>query len=143
MWRNYLTTGVRALLKNRTYAVITVLGLAIGLAACMLILLFVRDQLSYDRFVTDADRVYQLQQSYVDPDTGRTGTQQGTPYPTGPALAKDFPQVQYASYLWNWQPIMLVRGEPRNVTVTLVGADFFHILAAVRPRRSCQRAAGP
>lgn len=127
MWRNYLTTGVRALLKNRTYAVITVLGLAIGLAACMLILLFVRDQLSYDRFVTDADRVYQLQQSYVDPDTGRTGTQQGTPYPTGPALAKDFPQVQYASYLWNWQPIMLVRGEPRNVTVTLVGADFFRI----------------
>ncbi len=129
MWRNYLTTGVRALLKNRTYAVITVAGLALGLAACMLILLFVRDQWSYDRFVPDADRVYQLQQTFTDPQTGRQASQQATPYAMGPALAQDFPQVEYASYMFNWQPILLVRGEPQQQTITLVGKDFFRIFA--------------
>jgi putative ABC transport system permease protein len=127
MWRNYVTTGVRALLKNRTYAVINVFGLALGLAACMLILLFVRDQLSYDRFVPDADRVYQLQESFLDPDTGRSGSQQSSPYAAGPAMVKDFPQVQYASYLYNYQPIVLVRGDPQQMTMTLVNRDYFRI----------------
>lgn len=127
MWRNYLTTGARALLKNRTYAVITVFGLALGLAACMLILLFVRDQLSYDRFVPDADRVYQLQESFSDPDTGRTASQQGSPYATGPALAKDFPQVESVTYLYNYQPIVMLRGEARQMTLTLVGRDYFRV----------------
>ena len=134
MWRNYLTTGVRALLKNRTYAVITVFGLALGLAASMLIGLFVHDQLSYDRFVPGAERVFQLQETFHDPDTGRTATQQGTPYATGRALVKDYPQVQYASYAYNWQPIVLVRGEPQQLTIQLVDRDFFRIfpLAFVR-----------
>ena len=42
MWRNYLTVGIRALAKNRAYAAINIVGLAIGLAACVLILLYVR-----------------------------------------------------------------------------------------------------
>ena len=48
MWRNYLTVGIRALGKNRTYAFINILGLALGLAACLLILLYVRYETSYD-----------------------------------------------------------------------------------------------
>ena len=48
MWRNYLTVGLRALAKNRTYAFINIFGLALGLAACLLILLYVRYERSYD-----------------------------------------------------------------------------------------------
>ena len=47
MWRNYLTVGVRALAKNKTYAFINIFGLALGLAACLMILLFVRYELSF------------------------------------------------------------------------------------------------
>ena len=54
MWRNYLTVGVRALTKSRTYAFINIFGLAIGMAACLMILLYVRYEVSYDRWIPDA-----------------------------------------------------------------------------------------
>ena len=55
MWRNYLTVGYRALTKNRTYAFINIVGLAIGLAACLMILLYVRYETSYDSWLPDAE----------------------------------------------------------------------------------------
>ena len=42
MWRNYMTVGIRALTKNKTYAFINIVGLAIGLAACLMLLVYVR-----------------------------------------------------------------------------------------------------
>ena len=54
MWRNYLTVGLRALAKNRTYAFINIFGLAIGMAACLMILLFVRYEFSYDSWLPGA-----------------------------------------------------------------------------------------
>ena len=54
MWRNYVTVGIRALAKSRTYAFINILGLAIGMAACLMILLYVRYEISYDRWILPA-----------------------------------------------------------------------------------------
>ena len=51
MWRNYLTVGFRALTKNRTYAFINIFGLALGLAACLILLLYVRYETSYDSWL--------------------------------------------------------------------------------------------
>jgi putative ABC transport system permease protein len=51
MWRNYLTVGIRALARSRTYAFINIFGLALGLAACLLILLYVRYEHSYDSWM--------------------------------------------------------------------------------------------
>jgi putative ABC transport system permease protein len=67
MWRNYLTVGVRALAKNKTYAFINIFGLALGLAACLMILLFVRYELSYDRALPGAAQAYQFQSFVKDP----------------------------------------------------------------------------
>ena len=53
MWRNYMTVGVRALAKSRTYAFINIFGLAIGMAACLMILLFVRYETSYDQWLPE------------------------------------------------------------------------------------------
>src|SRR3954471_17364939 len=61
MFRNYLTVGLRALAKNRTYAFINVFGLAIGMAACLMILLFVRYELSFDTWLPGHENSYQLQ----------------------------------------------------------------------------------
>ena len=72
MWKNYLTVGIRSLTKNRTYAAINNLGLAIGMAACLIILIFVRNELTYDAWMKDADRTFQVQTYYTDPQTGET-----------------------------------------------------------------------
>jgi putative ABC transport system permease protein len=127
MWRNYLVTGGRALLKNRTYAGITVLGLALGLAAAMLILLYVRDQLSYDRFVPGGNDVYQLQETFIGLRNGQDATQQGTPYATGPALVKDFPQIAAATYMQNSSAVAIERGQPLRTEMTLVGPAYFRV----------------
>ncbi|HEX3140013.1 MAG TPA: ABC transporter permease, partial [Rhizobacter sp.] len=64
MWRNYLTVALRALAKSRIYSGINIAGLAIGMAACLLILLFIRHETGYDRWIPDVANTYQLQAWY-------------------------------------------------------------------------------
>jgi putative ABC transport system permease protein len=111
MWRNYLTVGVRALGKNRTYAFINILGLAIGMAACLMILLFVRYEMSYDSWIPHADDTYQFQSWYHDHVTGEEAQLQMTPFVAGEALKKDFPQVEQAVYAWNNNPVFFANGQ--------------------------------
>ena len=98
MWRNYLTVGIRSLAKNRAYAAINILGLAIGMAACLMILLFVRYEFSYDKWLPGAQNAYQLQSWYKSKETGEEDKLQMTPYIAGKRLAKDFPQIQREVY---------------------------------------------
>jgi putative ABC transport system permease protein len=97
MWRNYLTVGYRALTRNRTYAAINIVGLAVGLAACLMLLLYVRYETSYDEWLPEADRAYQVQSFGQDPETGERIEQQGATQPVAEALAKDFPQIEAIS----------------------------------------------
>ena len=60
MFKNYLKIAVRNLLKYKTYSIINVSGLAIGIACCLLILLYIQDELSYDRFHDNADQIYRV-----------------------------------------------------------------------------------
>ena len=111
MWRNYLTVGVRSLAKNRAYAAINILGLAIGMAACLMILLFVRYEFSYDKWLPGVDNVYQLQSWYKSRETGEEDKLQMTPYIAGKRLAKDFPQVEREVYAFSTEPVMIRNGE--------------------------------
>ena len=93
MLRNYLVVAFRNVLKNKVFSGINVIGLGVGLTACLLILQFVMVELSYDKFHTKIDRIYR-----VTNDRFQHGKliQHGTiTYPTiGPAMAKDFPEVE-------------------------------------------------
>jgi putative ABC transport system permease protein len=111
MWRNYLTVGLRALAKNRTYAFINVFGLAIGMAACLMILLFVRYEMSYDKWLPGGENVYQVQNWFRDPATGEEGKLQMAPFATKPALVKDFPQIEKAVYGLQSVPVFLKDGQ--------------------------------
>jgi putative ABC transport system permease protein len=66
MFKNYLISALRHIVKNRLFTVINVLGLAIGMMSCILIALFVRDEMSYDTFLPDGDRVVRLHTAYYD-----------------------------------------------------------------------------
>jgi putative ABC transport system permease protein len=92
MLRNYLKTAVRSLWKNKGFSAINIFGLAIGLATCLLILIYVRDELSYDRWNVNAGRIYR-----VDNEIKFGGNDMAmavAPPPTGPAMLRDFPEVE-------------------------------------------------
>jgi len=92
MFKNYFKVAMRNLWKNKGYSAINILGLAIGLATCLLILIFVIDELSYDKFNKKADRIYR-----VDGDINFGGTHwvlAVAPYALGATLKKDLPQVE-------------------------------------------------
>ena len=113
MWRNYLTVGIRALLKNRVYAVINIAGLAIGLAACLLILTYVRYEFSYDNWLPEADNTYELATEYLpSPQGQQPGLSLTTAYVAGGALKKDFPQVEKVVWASSQNVTFLQDGTP-------------------------------
>lgn len=67
MFKNYLRTALGHVLKNRLFTIINVFGLAIGLMSCILIMLFVRDELSYDRFIPEGERIVRLHSAFYAP----------------------------------------------------------------------------
>ena len=111
MWRNYVTVGLRSLMKNRTYAFINILGLAIGMAACLMILLFVRYEFSYDRDLPKASDIYQVQTWFKNPDTGEDGYGQMSTYTSQAALRKDFPQIESSVYVLSSEPVFYKDGQ--------------------------------
>ncbi|MGQ0558592.1 MAG: ABC transporter permease [Sphingosinicella sp.] len=121
MWRNYLTVGLRALAKHRTYAFINIVGLAIGMAACLMILIFVQYERNYDRWVPGWENVYQFQSWWRNRETGEDVRLRMTPYAAGKRLAADFPQVEREVYAARAEPVMVGNGE----TVTL--EDFLFV----------------
>ena len=91
MVANYLKVAIRNLMRNKTFSAINILGLAIGMACCMLILLYVQDELSYDRHHENADRIFRL--AHEVRIEGKTRWIAITQYPIGPALVQDYPFV--------------------------------------------------
>jgi putative ABC transport system permease protein len=70
MFRNYVLTAWRNLIRNRVYSVINIAGLTLGLACAMLIILYLKDELSFDRFHTNADGIYRLYTEATIPSGG-------------------------------------------------------------------------
>jgi putative ABC transport system permease protein len=129
MWRNYVTVGVRALVKNKTYAFINIFGLAIGLAACLMLLLYVRYETSYDQWLPNSENTYQYQSHYRDRQTGEEMHLQMTSYIAGQRLKADFPQVDRAVYALASAPVVLRNGEALSTDkVLLVDNLFFDVL---------------
>lgn len=94
MWRNYLKVAVRTIRRRPLYAAINVFGLAVGMAACILIGLYVAGELSYDEFHARADRIYQVGQE------SQWGRMQATPYPLATALESGIPDIEEVVRTW-------------------------------------------
>ncbi|NIM57704.1 MAG: FtsX-like permease family protein [Candidatus Aenigmarchaeota archaeon] len=91
MLKNYLKIALRNIRRYKGYSFINIAGLAIGMACCILILLWVQDELSYDRFHENADYIYRVIQdiNFADHSTTWAITQG----PLGPSLKEDFPEI--------------------------------------------------
>jgi putative ABC transport system permease protein len=129
MWRNYWTVAVRALAKSRTYSIINIAGLAIGMAACILILLYIHYEQSYDSWLPNADNTYQLQAWYPHPPDGEPTFLQMTSYTTKDHVLKDFPQVEKGVYGLLSEPVFIKDGQAsptKNYLIT--DGDFTQVV---------------
>jgi putative ABC transport system permease protein len=129
MLHNYLAAALRNLVRNRLYAAVTIAGLAIGFAAAMLIGLYVRDELTYDRFVSGYRQVYTVTQ-YI-----RMGPaifdEQATPMMMARPLKADFPEIQYVARLSpSYFPPTVRRGDlvAGEQQVYWADPDFFRVM---------------
>lgn len=97
MLKNYFITAIRNIKRRLSYSALNVFGLAVGLASCLLILLFVNDELKYDQFHPEADRLYRvaLERSYPD----RTTSYAVAPMPVARTMARDYPEVEAATQI--------------------------------------------
>ncbi len=93
MLQNYFKIAFRALWRNKIHSSINVLGLSLGIACCVLIALFVRDEWTFDTFHTKANRIYRV---FVKEDWGENQQffNTTTPMPMGPALKDNLPEVE-------------------------------------------------
>lgn len=94
MFKNYITVALRSLSRNKVTTFINIAGLAMALACCLLITLFVVDELSYDRYHSHADRLYRVTREFISPD-GTVSLHLGhVAPPFGPLLKNDFPEFE-------------------------------------------------
>jgi hypothetical protein len=126
MLQNYLKVAVRNLIRNKAFSAINLLGLALGMAASLLILLWVLDELSVGRHYPNASALHRVYVRHFKSGTVTAGD--GTPGPLAGELKRQFPEVVYAaSFSWEEPHIMTVGGKATRQNVRYVGTDWFRL----------------
>lgn len=92
MIRNYIIVALRNLLRNKVYSAINILGLGIGIACCMLIVLFAKDELTFDKFHTKGAQIYRITSEWKSSD-GEEGKTSNTGLIQGPTFKEQVPEI--------------------------------------------------
>ncbi|MBW8683354.1 ABC transporter permease [Chitinophaga rhizophila] len=121
MFRYYYKIATRNLWRNKGFSVITILGLAIGLATCLLIALFVIDELTYDSYNKHADRTYRINADFLV--NGNTFRERFSPAQFGAVLTQDYPQIETYTRLLQQDNILVKKGEQTLMEQNVCYAD--------------------
>lgn len=128
MFKNYLKIALRNLRRAKVYSVINIFGLAVGLACTILIMLWLTDELSFDKFHEDSDQIYRI--SSHRQNMGSKDLYAGSPAPIGPAAQLEFPEVTHFTRLQSgWTGWYFHYGDKNFMEERLACADpsFFEI----------------
>jgi predicted permease len=98
MFRNYFKTALRNLQRNKSYTAINMLGLAIGIASCLLIFLVVKFETSFDDFHSKRNSIYRISTEFHNQDG--VSYADGIAFPVAPALRLDFPQLKEVAAIY-------------------------------------------
>ena len=99
MLKNYLKLALRNISRQKAFSFINILGLSVGIACCLMILLFVRDELSFEKLHVNANRIYRtIIDEFVD---GKWEHNVGSPDLLGPALVAEYPEILCCTRLFN------------------------------------------
>lgn len=113
MIKNYLKSAFRNFLKHKTFTFLNILGLSLGLAASVLILQFVRYELSYDTFHSDIDNIYRIQYNVIQNEKMTVECAAAVPA-VGPALKDNFPEVKEFTRLYPISGVMAYESPERG-----------------------------
>jgi putative ABC transport system permease protein len=129
MFKNYIKVAFRNFWRNRSFSAINILGLAIGIAVCFTILLFVQDELSYDRFNSNANRIFRVVFK-ADINGGKIFEANVMP-PTAQTLKNDYPEVEEAARLREMgKPKVTFNNKTfKDGTFAFVDASFFNVFS--------------
>src|SRR5580698_4563741 len=92
MFRNYLSTALRNIVQHRLYSAINIAGLAVGLACVIFVILFVRDELSYDTWIPGTQNLYRVEMTFISHDRPPLAMAV-IPYPMPEAMRNEVPGV--------------------------------------------------
>lgn len=127
MFRNYLTIALRNLVRHKLYSVINIAGLAVGLACVLFIILFVRDELSYDTWVPDSANLYRVEQT-IHPPSRPPMNLAVISFPMPAAMHDEIPEVTAMTRLWS-EPMTLTAGDRQfREVVNVVDPNFFQVI---------------
>jgi putative ABC transport system permease protein len=123
---NYLKVAYRNLIRSKLYTAISVVGLAAGIACCILIFLYVQDELSYDRFHVHANGIYRVIQVRTSPDS-TIGAEASTSGLLGPLLESDFPEVLRSARIVGSQQVVRVEDKCFSELLQFVDPAFLEM----------------
>ena len=128
MVRHHLAVGLRALRRDPLFAAINLVGLAVGLAGCLLIGLFIRYELSFDQWLPDSDRIYQVQR--IDTAGASPGTHNSqTSFVAATAMPPEFPEIEAMTGLIAAGGTFRKDGQPLEIEdVYATDANFLDVL---------------
>lgn len=129
MFQNYLKIALRNLKRQKSYTAINIAGLATGMACCLLLMLYVQHEFSFDRFHTSADRIYRVNLSAKMGEMDILGGT--TPPPLAQRLMQDFPEVERATRIFPLMTTMVRHGEKvfNESGVLATDENFFKIFS--------------
>src|SRR3989339_169052 len=127
MIKNYLKIALRNLTNQKFYSLINIVGLSIGISACILVGLYIKNDLSYDRYHKNAGQIYRIEFSYVQ--SGKIGYSAQTPALLGSTLKNVYPEIKKFSRIYFSERNLVKAGNMKNFEDRISYADstFFEI----------------
>ncbi|MFT3701720.1 MAG: ABC transporter permease [Agriterribacter sp.] len=128
MFRNYFKTALRNLLHNKIYSFINIAGLSLGLACTMLIMLYVNDEVSFDRFHKNVSSIYRLDKQSKK-DNGDLHYNSYTGYFPGPSFTAKIPELQSFVRFQPAQTDIKTDKDVQSQDISYVDANFFSVFS--------------
>jgi putative ABC transport system permease protein len=128
MYKNYLTITLRVFQREKLYSLINVSGLALGITCCLMIYLFIRDEMSYDKFHEDSDRIYRIASAYMR--QGKWEPYASNAWRTGELISANYREFEQLVMICDNEE-MLVYGDKRiyETKMAFVGDNFFEVFS--------------
>jgi putative ABC transport system permease protein len=112
MFKNNLKIAIRNLTRQKIYSIINVLGLAVGIASCLLIVLFVKNEFSYDKYFKDSDRIYRMALERIYPN--HSTYYAVVPHSFEGVAKRDFPEIEHSTNAFGSPDVSLVYKNERE-----------------------------
>ncbi len=128
MFKNYFKIAFRSFANKKGYSFINLLGLVLGISLFFLIAFWAKEELSYDAFMPNSERVFRIETATISPD-GNNMEMSSVGWPVGELLKKQYPEVEKLTYLKSWGAFMVKHQDTYiNENVLMADEHFFDVL---------------